>query len=453
VTGLTNGVSTVFRLTPVGLAGNGVASVASVTPGAPAAAPTSLSAQSGDSQVDLSWVAPTDTGGLKINNYVIEESTDGTNWTLASSTPGDTTQVNLQGLKNYTNYTFRVTAVTNFGRGLSAILATNASALPSAPLALHLVSTSSKTVTIGWTLPTGATAGSISGYQIEQSVDGTAWTNVATAAGSALSQTISGLTNGTTYEIRVTPIAGSGQGASSVILAAPGSAPDAVTGVSATPGDKKVTLTFTPPATNGGYSIDYYSVDMANSSNGPWTNVVPNSGSSLTKIDIPSLKDGTTYFFRIAAVNQIGIGPVSSVVSGTPQPAAPAPVVKTFVLAATSATITWVPAVGSNTKLNSGYLIETSPDGLKWTTAKSVSVGTTTYTVARTKAALLIRVRAVRAIGPGVPTLGVRVPGTSGSTITPTPTPSTKPSATPSTTPKPSTSPTAKPKPSPKATK
>ena len=443
VTGLTNGVSTIFRLTPTGVAGSGVASIATATPGAPAQAPTALTAQSGDSQVDLSWTAPADTGGLKITGYVIEESTDGTTWTLASSTAGDTTQVNLQGLKNYTNYTFRVSAVTNFGKGLSAVLATNASALPSAPLALHIVSTASTTVTIGWTLPTGATANSISGFQIDQSIDGSKWIGVTTAPGSALSATISGLTNGTTYELRVTPIAGSGQGASSVILAAPGSAPDAVGGLTATAGDKKVTLNFKPPASNGGYSVDYYTVDIATSPRGPWTPAIPNSGSSLTKIDVSNLKNATTYYFRVSAVNQIGTGPVSSVVSGTPQPAAPAPIVKTFVLSTSSATITWVPAVGSNTKLISGFLVETSPDGLKWVTAKQLPATIQIFTVARTKGALLIRVRAVTSIGPGVPTLGLRVPGTSNAQ--PIPTTSPKPTTTPKATPKPTIKATPKP--------
>jgi titin len=270
VTSLTNGVSTVFRLTPSGDAGAGVASITSVTPGAPAQAPTALTAQSGDSQVDLSWTAPTDTGGLKINNYIIEESTDGTNWILASSTDGSTTEVNLQGLKNYTNYTFRVSAVTNFGKGLSATLATNASALPSAPLALHIVSFGSQTVTIGWAFPTGASASSVNGFKIEQSIDGTTWTADPQASASALTSTLNGLTNGTTYEIRVTPIAGSGLGASSVILATPGNAPSAATGLAAVSGNGQVTLTFTTPANNGGFSIDNYTVQIANSSNGPW---------------------------------------------------------------------------------------------------------------------------------------------------------------------------------------
>jgi len=452
VTGLTNGVATIFRLTPTGKAGNGVASIASVTPGVIAQPPTSLSAQSGDGQVDLSWVAPTDTGGLKINNYVIEESTDGTTWTLASTTPGDTTEVNLQGLKNFTTYNFRVSAITNFGKGLPATLAANAAALPSAPVALHIVSTASQTVTVGWTLPTGAPAGAITGFQVEKSLDGSSWTTALTAAGTDQQATLTGLTNGSTYEIRVTPISGAGLGASTVILAAPGAAPDAPTALSAASGDQKVTLSFTAPANNGGYSVDYYTVQQATSPSGPWNAAIPNTGSSLTVVNVPNLKNGTTYFFRVLAVNQIGTGPASAVVSGVPQPAAPAPVMQALVLSNTSATLSWIPAIGSNTKQILKYLVETSSDGLKWATVATLPVTTRTYTVNRNKTALLVRVRAVSSIGPGVPTLGVRIPGTlpTPGTTTPTTTPSGKPTSTPSSTPssKPSSTPSNSGKPS-----
>jgi hypothetical protein len=440
VTGLTNGVSTIFRLTPTGKAGTGVAAITSVTPGVLAQAPTALTAASGDGQVDLSWTAPTDTGGLKINNYIVEQSTDGTNWSLASSTPGDVTQVNLQGLKNFTNYTFRVSAITNFGKGLYVVLATNAAALPSAPLALHIVSSASQTVTVGWELPASAPAGSISGFRVEQSLDGTAWTTTQTAAGTSLSATLAGLVNGTTYEIRVTPISGAGLGASSVILAAPGAAPDLVTGLTATAGDKKITLIFKTPVNNGGYSIDYYTVQQANSANGPWSVVIPNTGSSLTSVTIPSLKNGTTYFFKVAAVNQIGTGTPSAVASATPQPSAPAPVITTFVMTNTTARIAWTPAAGSNVKLVLKFLVETSPDGLKWSTAATLPTATRTYTVNRQKTALLVRVRAVSSIGPGVPTLGVRIPGTVATPVTPPATGGTKTGTTP-----PKTKPTPKP--------
>jgi hypothetical protein len=92
------------------------------------------------------------------------------------------------------------------------------------------------------------------------------------------------------------------------------------------------------------------------------------------------------------------------------------------------------------------FLVETSPDGLKWTTAATLSSAARNYVVNRNKTALLIRVRAVSVIGPGVPTLGVRIPGTVASVIPTTPggttsgTKSTTPAPKKSTTPAPKTS-------------
>jgi len=441
VSNLSNGVADVFRLTPVGVAGDGISSLASVTPGVASQPPVNLTAQSGDSQVNLSWSPPTDSGGLKVNNYVIEQSTDGTIWAVSSSVSGTSLQVNIQGLTNFTNYTFRVSAVTNFGKGIPAVLAANTSALPSAPLALHLVSTALQSLTVGWSLPSGVTTSAVSGFKVEQSVDGTNWTTSVNASAAAQSAVLTGLTSGTTYEIRVTPVTGTGVGSSSILLATPGSAPGAITGLTAIPGDKKVTLVFTAPTLNGGFSIDYYQVEVAKSPNGPWSMAIVNSGSSISRIVVPNLSNSTTYFFRISAANLMGVGAFSSSVSGTPQPTAAAPIVQTFVLTQTSVSMTWAPPAGETGKLLTGYVIESSVDGAIWTVTKSTSLTARNFQFPRRTSSFLVRVRGVTAIGSGVPTLGVRVPGTAaGSPLINSPAPSKTPA-------KPTAKPTAKPVP------
>jgi hypothetical protein len=244
------------------------------------------------------------------------------------------------------------------------------------------------------------------------------------------------LTSGTTYEIRVTPVTGAGVGASSILLATPGSVPGTITGLSTLAGDKKVILSFTPPAISGGFSIDYYQVQIGKSLSGPWSIAIVNSGSSIPRMDVPNLSNDTTYYFRVSAVNQLGAGSFSSAASGTPQPAAAAPVVQTFVLSPNNVKMTWVPPTGATSKLLNGYLIETSPDGANWTVMKAVPLSTREIEFPRRNGAFLIRVRGVTAIGPGVPTLGIRVPGTSTSvlpvtpTTTPTTTPTNKPTPT-----------------------
>ena len=171
-----------------------------------------------------------------------------------------------------------------------------------------------------------------------------------------------------------------------------------------------------------------YTVEIANSSNGPWSVAIADSGSSITHIDVTNLKDGGTYFFRVSAVNQIGTGPASRTIARSPQTIAAAPVVQSFVMAANFATITWVPPAGPTSKLIQQYLVETSPDGTLWTSAKTLPLTARVYNVARLKTPLLVRVRAISAIGLGVPTLGIRVPGTinAGTIVTSNPSSVTK---------------------------
>ena len=437
VSKLSNGIATLFRLVPSGPAGKGVSSTATVTPGKSAAAPVSLTAQAGNAQVNLSWQAPADSGGLPIQNYVIEQSTDGTNWTLASSVGGDKTEVNIPGLKNYTTYTFRVSAVTNYGKGTSATLSASASTLPSAPLGLKILSTGDKNLQIGWALPTDATAGSITSFKIELSPDGQSWTSLPSVSGTTTTDAITGLNNGSTYEVRVTPVSTNGTGASSVILGAPGTPPSVVSAVATASGDKKITLSFTAPTNNGGFSVDYYAVETAPSANGPWTTTIPNSGSSITHLDVTNLKNGTLYFFKVFAVNQIGTSNGSSVVSGVPQPPIVAPTIKSFIMAPTSVKIVWVAPTGPTTKSGvKQYLIETSVDGLLWTAIKNpLPAATQSYVITRLVGPQLLRIRAVNGNGPGVPTLGIRIPGTSIGTSVIVPGPK-KPFKTPVKTPK-----------------
>jgi len=86
--------------------------------------------------------------------------------------------------------------------------------------------------------------------------------------------------------------------------------PGAPTGVSATPGDGRVTLNWTAPSSNGGSVILRYEVSRDNGVN--WVNVSSNTSHTFT-----GLTNGTSYTFRVRAVNSVGNGAAASV-SATP---------------------------------------------------------------------------------------------------------------------------------------
>jgi hypothetical protein len=83
--------------------------------------------------------------------------------------------------------------------------------------------------------------------------------------------------------------------------------PGAPTGVTATPGNAKATVSFTAPASNGGSPITGYTV-----TSNPAGGVDANAGTTLTTHTVKSLKNGTAYTFTVTATNAIGTGPASS---------------------------------------------------------------------------------------------------------------------------------------------
>jgi hypothetical protein len=91
------------------------------------------------------------------------------------------------------------------------------------------------------------------------------------------------------------------QYASSGVWAAKAGAPTSVT---ATLGNAQATVTFTPPANNGGQPITLYTV-----TSNPGNITATGSGSPIT---VTGLTNGTSYTFTVVATNSLGQGSVSA---------------------------------------------------------------------------------------------------------------------------------------------
>jgi serine protease AprX len=97
--------------------------------------------------------------------------------------------------------------------------------------------------------------------------------------------------------------------------------PSAPTLVAATPGDGSVSLSWAPPNSSGGAAISGYNVYRGTSSGGETllATVVPTPGTVATYRD-SQVVNGTTYYYRVSAVNSVGEGPLSNELSATPMP-------------------------------------------------------------------------------------------------------------------------------------
>jgi phosphodiesterase/alkaline phosphatase D-like protein len=116
-------------------------------------------------------------------------------------------------------------------------------------------------------------------------------------------------------------------GVAPAALAATPTAPSAPTGLSATPGNTTVALTWTAPTDNGGSVITGYNVYEGTSVGGENYSTAVN-GSTLiatTTYSVTGLTNATKYYFTVKAVNAIGSSAPSNEAWATPAATVPGP--------------------------------------------------------------------------------------------------------------------------------
>ena len=88
-------------------------------------------------------------------------------------------------------------------------------------------------------------------------------------------------------------------------------------------GSSQLLLSWTTPADDGGSAITGYRVEMSATGVGGWIIIRANTGSTGTTYLHTGLPPGVTRFYRVAAVNSVGIGTFSTVARGATNAARP----------------------------------------------------------------------------------------------------------------------------------
>ncbi|HZY77256.1 MAG TPA: fibronectin type III domain-containing protein [Jatrophihabitantaceae bacterium] len=354
VTGLTNGTDYVFQVAAVSAAGTGAFSLNSepVTPAASPTAPSDVVGVPGDGRVDLTWAPPTDLGGTPIIEYLVRRSTDGgTTWSDPDRTSSPAAGFAETGLTNGTAYLFEVAAATSAGPGpySDPSAPITPAAVPGAPTAVTGTAGNAQ-VALTWTAPASDGGSPVTGYLVEDSTDGgTTWSDPIATGSTTTAFTVTGLTNGTGYVLRVAAVNAAGSGALSDPSATltPVTVPGAPTAVTGTAGDAQVARTWTAPASDGGSPITGYLVEDSTNGGTTWSDPIA-TGSTTTAFTVTGLTNGTGYVLRVAAVNAVGTGAYSDP-SATVTPMAPAPSSSTPPPPPTSSSAPPPPPVSSST--------------------------------------------------------------------------------------------------------
>jgi Fibronectin type III domain len=330
-TGLTNGTIQYFRVSAINAIGTGAASnVVSATPTAALRAPgppNLVSALGGNTTITLGWTAPADNGGAAISTYTVEYANVGvTGWTVASSSVTGLSYTHT-GRTNDSLVAYQVTAVNSVGAGPPSNTltgtATATGATPPTSPTLSAATPGNAQVVLTWTTPSSNGGASITGYDIETSANGTTGWTAVTTTGVVLTYTHTGRTNGTAYFYRVSARNAVGPSSPSNVLGTTAGIPTAPTLTSATGGDTTVVLNWTAPSSSGASAITGYLVETSANGTSGWSTVTT-TGVVLTYTHT-GRTNGTTYYYRVSAVNGTGTSAPSGVLGAIPAGAATAP--------------------------------------------------------------------------------------------------------------------------------
>ncbi|MBI3841810.1 MAG: fibronectin type III domain-containing protein [Thaumarchaeota archaeon] len=363
--------------------------------------PTDLSAMAvSPTTINLLWSAPANNGGSPITGYKIEVKIIPADYTtLVSNTGNTTTKYTHSNVITGKNYVYRVSAINAIGTsdpsGEAIASPTSTSAPPAnippnPPTGLTATAISPTMIKLVWTEPTSNGGWPTTSYKVERKVGTGTYSILAANTGNKTTTYYdAGLTTGTAYTYKVSAINSIGAGSTSNEATAtptPASAPPATipgfpTGLTAAAASTtQVSLSWGSPSSNGGAPITGYKIEAKNGTS-IYSVLTANAG-NVTSYMHSGLKTGTTYTYRVSAINSVGPSTPSNEASATPAKTTTPTGLTAIAVSPTQISLSWFAPTETYTQTISGYKVERKLNSNTFITiVDSTGTRATTYSV------------------------------------------------------------------------
>lgn len=264
-------------------------------------------------KVNLTWNAPSSDGGYAITDYTIYRSTTNSIPSSFSFTTTTTTFEDASVTSGVT-YNYWVKARNSAGEGAAAGPAViGAKFTPSVPQSLN-GELQNGTVSLSWTEPSNDGGAEITSYRIYRGLTETTLSQINTTTMLIFNDT--NTIKGQTYYYAVSAVNEVGEGAMSEVLnifVPLSSVPSVPLDLKAEFVNGKVLLSWSAPTSDGGGDITGYKI-YRGTSQATLSYITSVTGTSF---EDTGRRDGVTYVYTVAAVNEAGDGPSAAPVTIT----------------------------------------------------------------------------------------------------------------------------------------
>lgn len=344
---LANGTTYSVSVVATNINGNSTsAGTTSVTPRTVPDLPISPSATPDDQSAVVTWT-PGGDGGSSISSYTLYTSPASPG---CDAIPASTQQCTLTGLVNGVSYSVYVHATNAAGSGADASTTVTPRTHPSSPYQL-LATPASQTLHVQWQAPANDGGSVVTNYIVTVNPNNYVYSTTDTQID------VTGLSNGVEYSITVAASNVAGVSTpSETVQSTPRTVPGTPVGLTTTPGNSAVLVSWSPPAFDGGSSITGYVVSISPSGTGCTTN------GALSCV-ISNLTNGQAYGFTVAAINVAGTGGVSADVASTPVTVPTQPRNVTAAGGAGSMLVSWQAPASNGGSAITQYTVAGAPGG------------------------------------------------------------------------------------------